>query len=233
MNLRTEIRGIKDLQKGLDDLKKRQIPYALARALNDTAYGAMMQERKEIADSFDRPTSFVQRGVLYVKATAQKLASFVRVSDERDRMNVSRVLAPHVYGGGRGIKASERRMRTTGTMGSGQFMVPGPGAPVDRYGNISGGQMQRILGFAQQYFESGFNRTKKTAGHYIIPYVGIFKRVGKNASVPVLLFTYKAPQYEKRFAFHDAAQVFFDKNFLPNMNKAWNAALTTSIARKL
>jgi hypothetical protein len=233
MNMRTEIRGLGELQKGLDDLKKKQIPYALARALNDSAYGAMMNERKEIADSFDRPTPFAQRGVLYVKATAQKLASFVRVSDKRDRMDVSRVLAPHVYGGGRGIKASERRLMRTGAMGSGQWVVPGPGAPVDKYGNISGGQMQRILGFAQQYFESGFNKTRKTAGHYVIPYVGIFKRTGKNKSVPVLFFTHSAPQYEKRFAFHDAARFFFDKNFLPNMNKAWNETITASLARKI
>lgn len=231
MNFKTQIKNLTEFQGGLRELSKRQIPYALASALNSTAYGAMVAERKEIADSFDRPTPFVQRGVLYEKASALKLAAFTRIAGERDKFNVNRILAPHVYGGGRGVKASERRLLRTGAMLNGQFMVPGPGAPRDRYGNISGGQMQRILGFARQYAEGGYNVTKQRQDHYVVPGVGVFKRMGKGRSVPVLLFTHKAPQYEQRFEFHYAARVYFDRNFTQHMNQAWNRAMTGAAVR--
>jgi hypothetical protein len=233
VNIKTEIRGLKEFRDRMQGLARKQIPYALASALNNTAYGTMVEERKEIADSFQAPTPFVTRGVLYEKASTARLVAFVRISGERDKLDVRRVLAPHVFGGSRGVKASEQRLRRTGAMGSGQWMVPGPGAPKDRYGNIPGGQMQRILGFIRQYQESGYNVTKATGGHYLIPFVGVFKRTGRNkrASIPVLHFTYRQPHYERRFAFHDAARLHFEKNFTANMNKAWNYALTSSIAR--
>lgn len=234
MNIKTEIRNLGEFQKRLSEMAKRQIPYAMARALNDTAYGTMQAERKEFSDSFDRPTPYVQRGVFYDKASAQRMVAFVRIAGERDRLNVGRVVGPHVFGGGRGVKASERRLRVTGAMAGGQWIVPGAGAPKDRYGNISGGQMQRILGFVKQYQEGGYNVTKQAGGHYLVPFVGVFKRTGKGkkASVPVLHFTYNAPKYQSgRFDFHFAARVHFDKTFLSNMNRAWNQALTTSIVR--
>jgi hypothetical protein len=234
VKIKTEIRGLTEFKARMNDLAKKQIPYALARALNDTAYGAMQTERKEIADSFDRPTPFVQKGVFYEKASASKLVAFTRIAGERDKFNVARVLAPHVYGGGRVVKASERRMRRTGAMGAGQWIVPGAGAPKDKYGNISGGQMQRILGFVRQYQEGGYNVTKQVGGHYVVPFVGVFKRTGrgKRSSIPVLHFTYAAPKYEAgRFEFHHAARLHFEKTFHGNMNSAWNYALTSSIAR--
>lgn len=232
MNMKIDIRGIKEFKERVDRLAKKQVPYALASALNSTAYGAMKYEQAEIKDSFDRPTPWVQKGVLYQKASTSSLASFTRLADDRDRKgDVRSILEPHVYGGGRAIKRSERRMRHTGAMGGGQFLVPGPGAPIDSHGNISGPQMKQLLGFAQQYFELGYNVTRKTGGYYVIPFVGLFKRNKKGRSTPVLFFTYKEPKYEQRFDFHFAARHYFNKNFQANMNQAWNRALTSTVAR--
>jgi hypothetical protein len=235
MDMRIDIRGLEDFKKRVDQLAKKQVPYALASALNSTAFGAMKHEQAEIKDSFDRPTPWVQKGVLYEKASAASLAAYTRIAGDRDRKgNVQSILAPHVYGGGRSVKGSERRLRRTGAMGGGQFIVPGPGAPIDiRYGNIPGGQMKRLLGFAKQYTELGYNVTKQTQGHYVIPFVGLFKRNKKGRSTPVLFFTYKAPKYEERFDFHYAARIYFNKNFHANMNQAWNRALTSTVARGL
>lgn len=234
MNMKIDIRGLKDFQQRVDTLAKSQVPYALMSALNSTAYNTMQAEKKEIKDSFKRPTPFVQRGIFYQKASKAGLSAFVRIADERDRFNVRRILDPHVYGGGRMRKASENRLIRAGAMGGGQWMVPGVGAPRDAYKNISGGQMQRILGYVRQYTERGYSATKQTGGHYLIPFVGVFRRTGrkgKRASVPVLHFTYAKPQYEQRFEFHYTARSYYDKNFLRHMNEAWNRALTSAVAR--
>jgi hypothetical protein len=235
MNIKIDIQGIKELQKGLSELQQRQIPFALSVALNKSAYGSRQAAVKEIADSFDRPTPIVKRGVLYTKSDKRRLVADVYVPEKTRRgVNISRILRPHIYGGHRRVvKASERRLRRFGFMGPNQYMVPGPGAPRDRYGNISGANMTKILSGAAAFQEAGYTgkKTRKRNRYYFVQRVGIFKRTGRDTSIPVLFFTDKKPRYEKRFDFHYAVRLYFEKFFEKDLSSAWNYALSTARAK--
>ena len=235
MQIRINIQGVKEMGKGLSELEKRQIPFALSVALNRTAFGSRQDAVKEIADSFDRPTPLIKKAVLYAKSDKRTLTAAVYVPEETRRgVNVSRILRPHIYGGFRRVvKASERRLRRFGFMGPNQYVVPGPGAPRDRYGNISGPNMSKILGAIAAYQEAGYTGKKpqRRNRYYFIPRVGVFKRTGRDNSIPVLFFTNKKPRYERRFAFHDVIRFHFEKFFGKHMSDAWNLALSTAIAK--
>lgn len=225
MNFRLEL-NLKDFMAGLDEAAKRRIPRALADALNHTASGARLALQKEMDDVFrPKPTPYIRNSVRTTKAEDARLLADVYISDKEPGLGVlspAQILWPQVYGGERSVKTSENRLRSTGLMGLDQYAVPGIGAPRDAYGNISGGQMQRILGFIRAYSESGYNKTKKTGGHYVIPFVGIFKRTGKGgASVPVLHFTYARPQYQPLFDFKYVMTAFVKNNLLKNVVLAW------------
>lgn len=207
--MRIKVKGMDKVISRLDTLGVRT-KFAAAKALNEAAYATMMAERKEIKDSFTGPVPYIQRGVRMTNATNDNLSAKVYLPGEEADVNVSGILSPHIKGGGRRIvKASERRLRAGGFMRQDQYIVPGPGAPRDKNGNIPAGQMQRILGYLKAYSRnSGFNKTKSTNGYYWIYGVGVFKRAkGQTGQgVPVLFFVDR-PQYEaERFDFYRAGR---------------------------
>lgn len=217
---------MKPFLAGLSEAAKKRVPAALADGLNHTVSGARVALQKEMDDVFrPKPTPYIRNSVRTQTADAGDLSAFVYISDRepgKGGLSPLQILLPHVYGGPRALKASERALRGMGFMGAGQHIVPGVGAPKDAYGNISGGQMKRILGFIGAQRGTGYNKTKKTGDHYVIPFVGVFKHVGSGASVPVLHFTYAAPQYEKgTFDFHHVIAEHVKKNLLKNIVQAW------------
>jgi len=60
------------LTRRLDDTARRQVPYALALAINDVAFEVQKAEREHIPRVVYRPTAFTVRGVLVKKATKGK-----------------------------------------------------------------------------------------------------------------------------------------------------------------
>jgi len=190
---------------------------------------------KEIRDVFDRPTPVVQKGVRWSASTKHNLTAKISLaSGGGSGVDVSSVLAPNIKGGNRIVKASERRLRRFGFMAENQWVVPGPGAPLDRYGNISAANMKKILNQVSAFQEAGYNKTKKRRSRiigtlYFIPRVGIFRRTGTNSSIPVLFFTDRAPQYEAgRFDFEFVVKDHVQKNFSKNFESAWNYAVKTA-----
>lgn len=219
MNL--TIKGLDKLEQRLNEIAKKKLPYAVASALSSTAYGGMEASRKELKDSFDRPTPWVLRSPRYEKAEPSSLGARVYLTDA-----VRDILAPHISGGPRvTVKASERRLRRFGFMGADQYITPGPAAPLDRYGNISGPNMSKILSYIKSYQESGYTGKKQARAardYYFVPRVGVFKRARgqKGQGQPVLFFS-RRPQYEQRFDFHYALSRHVARTFPVEFQNAW------------
>jgi len=233
MNL--TITGIKELRENLNNAAREKLPSAVSSAINTTLRGAMQDQKKEIKDSFPTATPFILSSVLYEKSGKETLTGRIYISSEQKRKEgtptPSQVLAPHVSGGIRSIKRSERSLRRIGVLGPNQFIVPGPQAPVDQYGNIPGPQMVKILSAAGLFNESGFlmNQTEGSGRKkgfaekaYCVPFVGIFWRVTAKTTYPVLFFTNSPPQYEaESYDFYYSVKSYFNKNFAPNFRQAF------------
>jgi hypothetical protein len=242
MNFKLHIDGLKEFQQGLDILVRHKIPQAVVNALNATAFGAREAEQREIAASFTGPVPRMLRSPLYRKADLNNRSVDIEISEKEFPGKTHRtpmdVLRPHVFGGGRSVKASERslRARHQDVFGSGQFITPGPGAMRDQYGNIPSGEMIKILsgaGLAEHSAGYQMNITarsrKRNKGAYgnlfVSPRVGVFRRLGPNSVVPVLYFTRSTPKYAKRYAFHAAFVDHVQKNFLKNLVRSWGSVM--------
>lgn len=227
------IKGIDRLQRQLTGIAREQLPFALSVATNRTMSGCHTALVKEIRDVFHRPTPAVQRGVRWTATTKRNLSGKVYLSTGGGAyggLDASAILAPHVTGEDRIVKASEIRLRRTGWMGQGQWLVPGAGVKLDRYGNITGPLMRQILAALAAFREGGYNKQRGAVGKiYGIPFVGVFKRTGKNSSVPLLHFTYKKPRYTAgKFDFYFVVQNYFKDHFSENFRRAWAGALRTA-----
>ena len=210
-----DVRGLEEVNRQLQRMS-REMPRSVARALNDTGFKVMAAERAEINAKFDRPKAWIAKNVRVFKATPDQLSATVGATDWHERAGMQpkgtawdRILSPHVYGGSRLHKASEQRLQLAGLLPRGWFTVPGQAAKLDRYGNISGGEIVAILswvGAMGQYAGDNTNKrdrltkrknkAERRGEAYFVARVGnpqrihpgIYKRLRSRQIKPVLMF---------------------------------------------
>lgn len=158
--LTVKVEGLENLKSRLSDLEKTQFPFAVALALTRTARKAKTAIYGQFRSKFDRPTPFIMDGSIpgmegrddqgslrVEKATPQRWSAMVKLKDFTDgkqKIAADPLLRHHFFGGTRVHKVLERELLRLRFMDSGEYIVPGAAAKLDRYGNISGGQIQQI-----------------------------------------------------------------------------------------
>jgi hypothetical protein len=120
---------LKKLNKGLDEITRKQVPFATAAALTDTARQGRKVVQRVMPRYLDRPTPFTVRGVLFERATKTRLASSVFIREE-----VWKYLKYQVDGGVRS--------------GKGFIAVPARARKLNAYGNIPGKRTGLVKGGA-------------------------------------------------------------------------------------
>lgn len=73
--------NIREFERGVRDIDKRQIPFATALALTRTAQGGQGQVKRLLPRLLDRPTRFTERGVAIQRATKRNLVAAVFFKD--------------------------------------------------------------------------------------------------------------------------------------------------------
>lgn len=120
-----------------------QVPFATAKALTKTAQDIRNAERDEMRKVFDRPTPYTLNSLYLERATKRELVARVWFKD--DGSTRPHYINPQVSGGDRVLKRFEQRLVRAGYMQPGERAVPGAGARLDAYGNVSKGQIVKIL----------------------------------------------------------------------------------------
>lgn len=135
-----------EVQRALDRAAK-QVPFAIAKALTKTAQDVRAAQKAEIAKVFDRPTAYTLNSVYIRPATKQRLEAEVWLKGDGSQEGGSRrhYLGPQISGGNRPLKKFEQRLARAGYMTASERAVPGAGAVLDSYGNMSRGQIVKIL----------------------------------------------------------------------------------------
>src|SRR5690554_748722 len=129
---------------------KNQIPFTLATALTRTAQNAKRSIEAEIPRAFDTPTRWTLNSLRLEPARKTKLQAVVAVKDKVSRGNPALFwLAPEVDGGGRGDKRAEMALKTAGLLPNGLQAVPGRGAKLNRFGNMTKGAISKAVIGAQ------------------------------------------------------------------------------------
>jgi len=158
----------------LDALGK-QGRYACAVALTRTAQDVKADLVKEMARVFDRPTRFTLNSLYLKPAKKDDLTARVWLKDEYGTQ--PNYLLPQIEGGSRPQKRFEDLLRQRGILSSTERTVPGGGAKLDAFGNMSRGQIVQILsqlgafnlaGASQNATGSKRSRAKRAVGSYFV-----------------------------------------------------------------
>lgn len=234
-----------------------QVRFAAMLALNSSAEKARVAVRdEEMPRVFDRPTPWVVNSLFVKKATKTNLEAHLAYKDRTSSRESRSMIEPHVFGGKRHYKAMEARLMRMGLLPAGWSVVPGAGAKLDTYGNVSPGQITTLLNVLGTYTESGFNKANintvkrlakgsvkknvygfaywvnqvgSTRARHLPP--GVYQRVttGFGSSLkPVLIFVSRV-NYEKSFDFFGFAEAAVREAFPAEFEAAFDKAMSTAV----
>ena len=225
-----------------------QVPFALALGITRTAQDVRDGERAEMGSVFDKPTPYTMNSLYLKKATKSQLEAIVWLKDAYDKGTpAAKYLEPEISGGARSMKRIELWLQRKGFMGSGEYLVPGPAAPLDSYGNVSRGYIVKVLSALQAFPEAGYsmNRNKGPAaaakakasrmaqffvardGHLAR---GIWQRFGFafGSAVKPAFFFVPSVKYSKRFDFVRVAEAIVGARLGENVEAAIRQAIATA-----
>jgi len=234
----------RDVMRQLRQLRKEDAPIVTAYALTKTAQDIKAAEIASMKAVFDRPSRFTLNALYMQPAKKNSLVAVVYFKEGFGSIPAWRYLGPQVEGGGRQHKSHEKRLIRAGHMKPDEYAVPGAGAKLDQYGNISGPTIERILSHVQaaeqfagyQANATGSRRSRakrRKGGTYFVlrpdgagrargsVAPGIYLRQNVNQIVPVIMFV-KAPRYRKRFPFYETAREVFAANFARHARDGFN-----------
>lgn len=239
------------------DRTELEVRRATREALNRTAEWAETYVRKEMRSAFDRPVPYTLRSLRVFYASTAKLQAtlwFRQRRQDEDKLWA----VPQIKGGERALKPMELRLQRAGILPPGWLIVPGAAAPLDSYGNMSQGEISRILNVLGSYKEAGYNKANdKTAarlrrgnakkGQYGFAYwvnpvsgpgrrphllPGVYRRVYTSFGTslkPMMIFVSRA-QYRMRLDFFGIVRKAADKHFPAEFDKAMKSLLATGSA---
>jgi hypothetical protein len=230
---------------------QKQVRFATRVALTRTAKAAAEAEVREMRDVFRSPTPYTLNSVYVMPATSTRLEAEVKLKDDATKaVPASKFLAAQVSGGQRGLKRFERALTAAGVMPVGYRAVPGKGAKLDAYGNMSRGQIVQILAFFRAFPEMGYKAnmtdkgkarlargSKRVQGfvYFVgspgdrLP-LGVYQRVsfhGGTAIKPVLLFV-RSAVYQHVFDFQYVVEQTVKTEFAGEFAKAYIEAQETA-----
>lgn len=236
---------------------ERQVPFAMAVALNKTTEKAKGIVQQEMAEKFDRPTRFFMNSLRVIRATKQKQESTLWFKDRAGSAYADDPIAlPHIVSGTRSTKPMEKRLQRIGLLPIGWQAVPGGGANIDGNGNMNRGQITQMLNVLGTYTEAGYNKANKgttdrlakgtnksygfvywvnkvgdTKAKHIPP--GVYKRVktGFGSSLKPILIFVRSTNYKKRLDFYGVVERTVNQRFGAEFDAAFAAALKSSLLR--
>lgn len=210
------------------------VPKIAAIALTRTVQAAQKSIVAELGRVFEGgATRYTLNSTRIVPATVDNLAARVAVKDQTSSNGTlpEDYLFPQVYGGPRKEKRFERAMRYAGLLQAGERAVLGQGAPVDAFGNLKRGEIQRVLTATRSAFDPYQRKTdsaKSRRNAKKAPYFaarigrtwGVWKRIGKEGEIePILIFVKKQPQYRSRLDFEGIARATAEREFEPTFRR--------------
>lgn len=230
-------KGIKEASAELNRIEK-QVPFATALALTRTAQLAKTAIEGEMASVFDRPTRWTLNSLRLFPAKKTKLEAKVWMKNEADKSIAPTVtMQPQIEGGGRRKKRGEKGLEARGILPKGKYAMPGKGAKLNAYGNMSGGQMQKILSGLGAQFDKYQNSTdsKRSAANKRAFFVmgrgdnavGIAQRTGKR-TIKLLLAFVRRPSYSKRLDFYGLGNKVIEQHLAREMREAMERAIRTA-----
>ncbi len=222
-----------------------QAPYAAALAVNHTGRQVTQAVIAEMGRVFDRPTRYALKSfVLKKRATKTDLVAVCGLRDvlsSKSRLSPAELLGHHFTGGPRARTGLERYLSSWSLIGTGEYVVPGAGARLDQYGNMSRGQIQQIISQLRIGIDPAQNTSKSRRSQRNVRQAGriFWSRgntlprgawidQGRGVGVRPLLVVTSKPSYGKRIDLGRIGAEVCRREFNPAFTEAMRKAMASA-----
>lgn len=238
-----DIRGLDDVRALLSGLGG-DLAEVQRKAQDKMAFELRRAEQDQMRKDIDRPAPFSVSAVAYKKSDVSAAVfggpasggAAVFMHDAFARQGVGKVgpdqyLGVQVVGGfTAGPRRSEKLLRSAGIIPSNKIWVPAPGVKLNRYGNLEGGVIARML---MDFGQNPYARTKTKHFALFGPRGnpgGVLAKVmsgGESTWAPYLFFVDRK-SYRKRFQFYERG----DKEVSARFPAIWGEYLDRAINKR-
>jgi hypothetical protein len=141
-----------------------KIRTAATKATKQTAFDIKDAIRHEMQRVFDRPTPFTLNSMVVIQDKGAVNASVI--FKEGELYQKQHYLRPHIDGGTRAQKRTEYLLGSRASaLPPGWVTVPGSAARLDRYGNMSRGQLMQITSYVRANYDVGVTSNRPYGRH--------------------------------------------------------------------
>ena len=226
--------NVREVSRWLDDVQKKQLPFATVLAMTLTAREVRTEEIVVMNRVFNNPTPYALNALKVTPATKKSMVASVEFKEFKGKGTpAKRFLNPEVHGGLRSRKSHERQLAPF--MAGKRYTAPAKGYPLNAYGNVPGPTYTRVLSHLKVSSDatqniSGSKRSKSKRANsqfFALPGKGIFERRAKRKIRPVLIFV-STPKYRKRFPFHETGERIVKQRFGVNFEIAFQRTMANS-----
>jgi len=230
IDFKIEVKGLAAMQQFLLAMEgKANRPAAVA--MTRTAR-LVEQKAKTIADRYIRggPTKWTRNATFIKPAKPDRLSVTMGWKDYSNTgVPAAKYLQPTAGGGSREAKPFEKRLRSKGLLGSGQYAIPTGISPLtlNQHGNLSGARYLQVLsrlgalraiGSTQNASGSKSSKRKQKELTYFVASIsghrGLYtRRAGSRAITPAFWFIDRAPRYSPTFPIAREMMKAWDANF--------------------
>ncbi|KWR88779.1 hypothetical protein [Cupriavidus sp. IDO] len=196
---------VKALNKQLDALAVKQLPFATAQAINAVAKKLQAAERENMAKVLDKPTPFTLNSVSVKLANKSSLTAMVYVKDI-----AAAYLLPYEAGGPNKLNA--------------RALIKPVGQKVNQYGNLPRTTVKRLAAKKNVFI----GKVKTSAGEVD----GVWQRSkatrGKKAGLKLLVKFQDAHEAKQRLGYQDLARKVVGASFRRELGAALARAVATA-----
>lgn len=223
----------------LQGWERQQLPFATSVAINRVGLKVKNAIKGTMQVSFNNPTPYTLNSLMLIPSTKSNLTAVVKFKDSSSNGTPqSSFLSPEVFGGVRAAKPSELLMQAKGVLPSGMGWVPGAGAKLDAYGNMSRSQIFNVMAAIKQMGANVASKptrsSKKSAKFASTIFVGkpaggrlplgVYQQTGEGKLIPLMLFV-DMPHYSIRLPFADVSSTVYTTSFQNEFTQALREAL--------
>lgn len=234
----------KAFEESLNDVERVKLPLLQKITLEKLVYEIYDAQRAKMSQVFDRPTPYTMNALRRKFPKQTDLVGEVWFKDDTFKGTPApKYLFPQVYGGKRNLKRHEKALRARGILPVGWWVVPGPDAKFDAYGNQGRGEIVRVLSFLGAFAEGGYraniNAEKKariaaqSMDYFVVSpgdfsrrkggltAPGIWKRNGKSRKPSLIMRFVREPHYTPRYPFHEVSEQTVKTKFVEKARQAY------------
>lgn len=220
--------NIAQMQKRLNDLAKKQLPFATARALSDLAKQVQVAETAALPKVLDRPTPFTMKAIGTVSANKYNLVAKVYMRDI-----TAAYLEPYEFSGPHMLNKGNKAL-----------LVPVM-SKTNQYGNLPRSRLKTLLAKPNVFIGTiKFGKSGQTiSGVWQRPTVGVRRdgrkgtkgntmtgntRAGMQTGLKLLIRFEDNEPVKQRLHYMDRAKKIIKVGFYPAIEKALKQAMATA-----